>query len=57
MVRIVETDWSWAYDSDKNQILRLITSESNDAERVFNFANSKKTDAVIHSEAIKINIM
>jgi hypothetical protein len=57
MVRIVETDWSWAYNSDKAQILRQITSESNDEERVFTFSNTKKTDAVIHSEAIKINIM
>ena len=56
--RIVETDWSWAYNnSGSKEITRVISTSSTEAERTFLFTNVSDESAPIHSESLKINKM
>jgi hypothetical protein len=56
--RIVETDWSWAYNnSGSKEITRVISASSTEAERTFLFTNVSDESAPIHSESLKINKM
>ena len=53
--RIVETDWSWAYNASVKEIERPINISSTDENRIFRFYNTMKPSAPIHSEDTKIN--
>ena len=56
--RIVETDWSWAYNnSGSKEITRVLSTTSTEAERTFLFTNVSDESAPIHSESLKINKM
>lgn len=56
--KIVETDWSWAYDSDGSKVItRELNAGTTAANRIFTFSNTPKDDAPIHSESLKVNQM
>ena len=53
--RIVESNWSWAYNAVPNEIIRTINIGSSVEERIFTFSNTADSNAPIHSEDTKIN--
>ncbi len=53
--KIVETDWSWTYESNVTSIQRELTISSTPEERTFEFINTPKTDTPQYGESIKIN--
>ncbi|MBQ8366152.1 MAG: hypothetical protein IJX40_00260 [Alistipes sp.] len=56
--KIVETDWSWAYNSDGSKVItRELNAGTTAANRIFTFSNTPKDDAPIHSESLKVNQM
>lgn len=54
---VSESDWSWSYDpKGSKSIERPIKYTSTDDELVFSFENAKNTNAVLHDEAIVVNV-
>lgn len=52
--RIVELDWSWAYDGG-SEITRTFDINTSAEDRILTFTNTPKQDVPIHKEAIKTN--
>ncbi len=55
--RIVETEWSWAYEPVEVSIQRDLKMNSSESERTFEFTNTRKQDIPQHGESVKLNIM
>ena len=53
--KIVETGWSWGYVPQVQSIQRELKMQSSEAERTFEFTNTRKQDVPQHGESIKIN--
>lgn len=53
--KVVETDWSWAYEPNTKSIQRELTINSTPEERTFEFVNTQKSNIKQSGESIKIN--
>lgn len=54
---VSESDWSWSYDpKGSKSIEKPIKYSSTEDELLFSFENAKNTNAVLHDEAIVVNV-
>jgi hypothetical protein len=55
--KVVETAWSWAYTPEYTELTKVLSVNSTEEERIFEFVNTPKSDTPQYGESIKINRM